>query len=266
MGSQDDKLEFTKTTVAVALTFIAGYVDSLGWLSLDRVFTAQMSGNAVLLAIHIAAGESRRAWLQADSIAAFSLGLVVSGSVIEIGMRRQMRRIFAVALGIECLMLAIFAGAASLLPGGQGETDLPNWPVYALVAVVAFAMGAQNTSLRMAGILSVFTTHVTGALTGFSEEIIVCCFALLHPGGHEKPHGGFASESLRAQHRSAFKTIRRSALLLAGFFLGALAAASLSKTTGVSLVMLVPLALLAGVGFFDWLRPLTAFPSAPERR
>jgi len=31
-------------------------------------------------------------------------------------------------------------------------------------------MGTQNTSLRMAGILAIFTTHVTGTLTHFGEQ------------------------------------------------------------------------------------------------
>jgi uncharacterized membrane protein YoaK (UPF0700 family) len=266
MADKKNDRDLTKTAVAAVLTFVAGYVDAVGWLSLNRVFTAQMSGNAILLAVHIAAGEGGHAWLQADTLAAFFMGLVLSGSVIEIGMRQRRRRIFVVALAVEFVMLAVFAGAGgALLSPGSSETSQPSAAVYALVAVVAFAMGSQNTSLKMAGILSVFTTHVTGAISGLSEEIIVCGFSLLQPRNRRKAHGGFVNESLRSSHRKAFKNIGQSAALLIGFFLGALAAAALVRPAGVGAAMLVPLAMLIGVGVFDWVVPLTAFPSTVEQ-
>jgi uncharacterized membrane protein YoaK (UPF0700 family) len=93
--------------------------------------------------------------------------LVTTGSVIEIGMRRRLRRIFVAALVVEFfLLLAFTVAGGALLPAGSQEREDADWPTYALIAVAAFAMGAQNTSLRMAGILSVWTTHMTGTLSG----------------------------------------------------------------------------------------------------
>jgi len=105
-------LQLAKIGTAIALTFVAGYVDALGWLTLDRVFTAQMSGNLVLLAVHIVAGESGHTWLQADALIAFFGGLVITGSAIEIGMRRRWRRIFIAALALEFFLLLCFARPA----------------------------------------------------------------------------------------------------------------------------------------------------------
>jgi uncharacterized membrane protein YoaK (UPF0700 family) len=259
-------MEPAKTAVAVVLTFVAGYVDALGWLSLNRVFTAQMSGNAVLLAVHLAAGEQAHAWLQADAMAGFFAGLVIGGSVIEIGMRRRMRRIFVVALAVEFALLAAFAIAGSGLPVEvRNETTFPGWPAYALIAIVAFAMGAQNISLRMAGILSVFTTHVTGVLSGLGEEVIIGALALLERSRRRTAEDGRASEALRPKHRTAFRNIIRSTALLAGFFAGALAGASLAPAAGVAGAIAVPLVLLASVGVFAWVVPLTVFPPPAEQ-
>lgn len=256
----------TKVGVAVALTFVAGYVDAIGWLTLDRVFIAQMSGNLVLLAVHIIADESGHVSLQADAILAFFLGLVVTGSVIEIGMRRRLRRIFVSALALEFLLLVVFALAAGkVLPVGSGERAVPGWPTYVLVAVVAFAMGAQNTSLRMAGILSVFTTHMTGTLSGLSEELIVCGFSLLQSRGRGKAPAGFAAGSLRDKHPAAVKSIGQSVALLSAFVTGALAGAAALKGAGIATAMLAPLVVLLGAGVLDWLVPLTSFPSTVER-
>jgi uncharacterized membrane protein YoaK (UPF0700 family) len=255
----------TKTGVAVALTLVAGYVDAIGWLTLDRVFIAQMSGNLMLLAVHIVANESGRVSLQADAIIAFFLGLVVTGSVIEIGMRRRWRRIFVAALIVEFgLLLAFALSGGALLPADGQERENAAWPTYALIAVAAFAMGAQNTSLRMAGILSVYTTHMTGTLTSFSEEVIVCLFSLLQPR-RRRGRGGFAAGSLQEKHPTAFKNIGQSAALLAAFLAGAVAGAAGLKTAGIGIAMIAPLGVLFVVGALDWLMPLTAFPSSVEQ-
>ena len=108
-------LKLAKAGVAVVLTLVAGYVDAVGWLTLGRVFTAQASGNLVLLAVHIASGANSHVWLQADAIGAFFLGLVITGSIIEVGMRRRMKRIFIAALAVEFAMLLGFAVAGGLL-------------------------------------------------------------------------------------------------------------------------------------------------------
>lgn len=254
-----------KLAVATVLTFVAGYVDALGWLSLDRVYSAQMSGNTILLAIHLAAGEAEHAWLQGDALAAFFLGLLVSGVAIEIGMRRRARRIFTLVLVIELVLLVLFTlavGQFGLAPGS--DQPHPSPAIYVMVAIVAVAMGAQNTSLRMAGILSVFTTHITGALTNFSEALIASGFTLLQPGKRGRAGGGFAAERLKSHHGEALKNLAQSLAILLGFFLGAWAGALLSRTTGIAGAMPVPLALLVLVGLIEWRVPLTAFPSPTE--
>lgn len=266
MPERSNSLELTKVAVAVVLTFVAGYVDAIGWLSLDRVFTAQMSGNMVLLATYLATGEAVHAWLQADALAAFFAGLVVTGAIIEIGMRQRLRRIFVAGLAVEGAMLAGFALAAhwlSITP--YAEHARPDGFLYLLIAVVGFAMGAQNTSLRMAGVLSVFTTHFTGAVSALSEELIVCGFALLLPKTARRRGGGFASRSLRERHPDASRNIVCTAALLVGFFGGALAGATLVRALGVREAMIMPLVLLTAVGVFDWLMPLTDFPSPVEQ-
>ena len=44
----------TKTSLLLTLAFAAGYVDALGYLGLGGVFTANMTGNTVLLGILLA--------------------------------------------------------------------------------------------------------------------------------------------------------------------------------------------------------------------
>lgn len=260
------KSAWTKLTAALVLTFSAGFVDAVGWISLYRVFTAQMSGNVVLVAVHLAAGENERAWLQLDAIGMFVLGLVLTGVVIELGMRRKAVRIFTAALAIELLLLVGFAVLVShygRLPGTQGPH--PAAAIYFMVGIVALAMGTQNTSLRMAGIISMFTTHITGALTSLSEEVVVAAFTLLETKKRHRAKGGIASDILQRHHGKALASITQSGLLLLGFFIGALGGATLSRPFGYGVALIVPISLLTAVGAFDWLVPLTEFPSPAER-
>ncbi|HWB51586.1 MAG TPA: YoaK family protein [Stellaceae bacterium] len=240
---------FARVGVAIALTVVAGSVDAIGWLSLNRVFTAQMSGNLVLLAVHIAAGEESHIWLQADALAAFLLGLLMTGAAIEIGVRRRHRRIFMVALAVEFAMLAAFAACATAF-GISDSGAVPAGPiVYGLVALAAFAMGAQNTSIRMARILSVYTTHMTGALTGLGEALVAAALPLGAASGRER-------------HAGVLATIAQSLALLLGFIAGALAGAWLLKIAGLAAAMSLPLALLVLAAVVDGVAPLTRFDEA----
>jgi uncharacterized membrane protein YoaK (UPF0700 family) len=258
-------LGVAKIAVAVGLAFVAAYVDALSWLSLDRVFAGQMSGNVVLLGVHLAAGAGEHAWLQGEAVGAFFLGLIVSGAAIEIGLRRRKARILTVAIAIELALLIVFALAVGQFGLAAGsEQPHPGSPIYVLAGVVALAMGVQNTSLRMAGILSAFTTHITGTLTQFGEQIIVCGFALLQRRDPSRAPVGFASAPLQ-EHGQPFRMLIQSALLLLGFFAGALGGASLSRAAGVGAAMLVPIALLILAGIFDWLVPLIEFHRVAER-
>jgi hypothetical protein len=46
------KLFVIRNGLLLALAFAAGYIDALGYLGLNRVFTANMTGNTVLLSSH----------------------------------------------------------------------------------------------------------------------------------------------------------------------------------------------------------------------
>lgn len=241
-NSHDRRLTPRRVAIGAALTAVGGYVDCFGYLTLSQVYTAQMSGNTVLIAVHGGRGETASALVHAYTIGVFMLGLLASGIGIEIGLRRGMRRVLALALIIEaaCLAAILVWGAPLLAAHDVGTADAPRWPLYLLIALTAVAMGTQNTSLRMAGILAVFTTHVTGTLTRLSEQLIA--FALPREGGRR---------SRRDLTRAGF-----SAALWLAFFLGALAASELLPRWGPGPVLLPPIGVLLIVIAADLARPL----------
>lgn len=233
--------------VALLLTCLAGYVDAFGWLTLRHVYTAQMSGNTVLVAVRAVGGPAADAALHAFTIAMFLTGLVASGVVIELGRRRGFRRVLAAAMALEIVCLGAFALAGpALLPAGG--TASGGWALYLLVALTAVAMGAQNTSLRISGILSAYTTHVTGALTKFTEDVIDWGFAVA-----DRRRGRLAA----GRKPPNFAAALFPGALWAAFLAGAIAGAAVLPHWGIAATLLPPLVAAAAVGALDWLEPLT---------
>lgn len=235
--------------VGTVLTAVGGFVDCFSFLTLGGVYAATMSGNTVLTAVHAGKGETSSALLHAYAIGVFLLGLLVSAGAIELGLRRGFRRVLALALAIEAACLAALAlwGAPLLASGAAGTMQQPHWPRYALLALAAIAMGTQNTSLRMAGILAIFTTHVTGTLTRFGEQLVEALFARSAEAmSGNLAHAGF------------------SAGLWLAFLFGAAAASELLPLWGTGKVLALPIALLLVVIATDLLQPFAETRRASE--
>ncbi len=244
----DPPLTACRVIVGTALTGVGGFVDCFSYLTLSRVYTATMSGNTVLIAVHGGNGEVSAALIHAYTVGAFVLGLLASSIGIELGLRRGIRRVLALALGAEAACLAAVAlwGAPLVAIGGDGAARQLHWPLYPLIALTAIAMGTQNTSLRMAGILTIFTTHVTGTLTRMGEQFVGYLFARQ------------AGPSTVALARAAF-----SAGLWLAFLLGALLASQLLPRWGAGDALIVPIALLLMVIAIDLLRPFVEPQTRP---
>jgi uncharacterized membrane protein YoaK (UPF0700 family) len=149
-----DRFDRPRQALAIAIAFLAGFVDALGFLSGDRYFVSFMSGNTTRLAVDLAT-DPQRAVLPALLIAGFVAG-VAGGKIVALrtGARRK-----AVLLGLVALLLATAAAAHGV--GARG---------YALGAMV-LAMGAVNNSFQRDGAAAVGLTYMTGALVRLGQGI-----------------------------------------------------------------------------------------------
>jgi uncharacterized membrane protein YoaK (UPF0700 family) len=155
-------------TRALALTWVAGFVDIIGWLVLAHLYAANMTGNLVALGHSAARGDGRDALRRLLPIGWFFAGLL-AGAIIHGRGRRPARH--ALALALEAGLLALFAAV--------GESA--SVPFAARAALAPIAMGLQNATLRKAGPLSIRTTHVTGSISRLCEEIVQAARASLRP-------------------------------------------------------------------------------------
>lgn len=138
----------------MCLTWLAGYVDALGFLELGGFFVSFMSGNSTNLGVGLSKGDSV-VIVAAGLIASFVLG-IISGSLagaFSNGNRRS----------VVLLLVAFILVAASTLHS-IGWTDY-------ILFLVAFAMGIQNAVFEHDDGAPEGVTYVTGALVKFGRQV-----------------------------------------------------------------------------------------------
>ncbi|MBB6185864.1 YoaK family protein [Rhodanobacter sp. MP7CTX1] len=133
------------------LAFIAGIVNAAGYMGFRHQSITNLTGSTSLLGVALGTGDSGEAWHWALSIAAFVVGAVLSGLIVQQRTLKLGRR-YGVALMLESLLL--FA-AVPLLSA--------NNPVGLYLA--SMAAGLQNGMASTYSGMVFRTTHVSGMFT-----------------------------------------------------------------------------------------------------
>lgn len=136
---------------AAALCLIAGFVDAIGYFDLGHVFTANMTGNTVLLGAALANGD----WLAlsyALTIAAFALGVVAS----------TLLKVARVPLPI---LLLGAGGVLAVLAVARPST-------LAALLVLACVMGLQGGAISTFSGIRLPTVVVTSTLVNLIDGLV----------------------------------------------------------------------------------------------
>ena len=153
--------------VLVALAFGAGAVDAISYLGLGRVFTANMTGNIVLLGVAAGGGVKATLVRSAISLVAFAAGILVATLIAgRSGPQRSWSPGAKIALGFEAVAQAgVLAGwlASSAHPGSALKAIL--------VGASALAMGLQAGTVRAVTTTGISATYVTGTLAGLIANL-----------------------------------------------------------------------------------------------
>ena len=132
------------------LCLIAGFVDGFGYFALGHVFAANMTGNTVLLAVALAAGDWPAVGRFGATLAAFAVG--VAGAAL-------LRRRDASPLPPLLLEAAILG--LSYVPGP-----------FATLLLLAFAMGLQGATPVGSGTTRSQTIVLTATIVRLTESAI----------------------------------------------------------------------------------------------
>jgi uncharacterized membrane protein YoaK (UPF0700 family) len=149
--------------VLLSLTVVSGLIDAVSYLGLGHVFTANMTGNVVVLGFAAAGAPGFSIPHTSTSLACFLVGAAAGGRIAGRyggGSRRTWAR---VTLTAEAVFVGASAVVAFVAPGATGTT-------YALIALTAFAMGLRNATVRKLGVPDLTTTVLTMTLTGLASD------------------------------------------------------------------------------------------------
>ena len=148
----------------VVLTVVTGVVDALAYLRLGHVFVANMTGNVVFLGFAAAGAGGLSVWGSLLAIACFLPGGIAAGRLASrLGDDRR-RQLYAAAT-VELVLCSIAVAVAAV--AGQ---DLGTGSRYALIALLALAMGVQNATARRLAVADLTTTVLTLTLTGIASD------------------------------------------------------------------------------------------------
>ena len=153
------------TVLLLTLTFSTGLVDAVSYLGLGRVFSANMTGNIVLLGFGIAGGYALPIVAPIVSLVAFLAGAAAGGRLAQLIAHRH-RAHLGGALGAEVTLLAVAAlltGLVSVRPySAVGDT---------VIGLLALAMGIRNATVRRLAVPDLTTTVLTLTLTGLAADL-----------------------------------------------------------------------------------------------
>jgi len=215
-GSADGPLP----PLLLTLTVVTGLVDATSYLKLGHVFVANMTGNIVFLGFGIAGAGGISVWASLTALGSFLVGGIVGG---RIGARwtSDRARHLTVTTGAELLLVAAGLVVAALSPHHIGTASR-----YAVIVLLAIAMGVQNTAARKLAVPDLTTTVLTMTLTGLAADSALA-------GGHGSKLG-------------------RRALSVAAMLLGALIGGLLVLKVDNPAPLALATALLAIVSLFTY--------------
>jgi uncharacterized membrane protein YoaK (UPF0700 family) len=146
-----------------ALTAVSGFVDAVSFLGLGHVFTANMTGNVLLIGFAFAGTPGFSAAASLCALGAFLAGAVLGG---RLALRvHPVRNLLLVAMVIEAACTTTAAIIAGSVPAiGSG------WPRYVVLALLAGGVGLRNSAVRRVGVPDMSTTVLTTTLTGLASR------------------------------------------------------------------------------------------------
>ena len=197
----------------LVLTMITGLVDAVSYLELGHVFVANMTGNIVFLGFAAAGAPGLSVPASLAAIGAFLAGALAGGR-LALHFSGHRGRFLAIA---SYIMLALIGAALLVSIGGHNYDD--DILRYALIVLLALAMGLQNAAVRRLSVSDLTTTVLTLTLTGIAADSRLA--------GGTNPNVG--------------RRLAGTATMLAGAAVGAV----LIRFIGVSAVLALVFALLA---------------------
>jgi uncharacterized membrane protein YoaK (UPF0700 family) len=155
------------TTALIALTFSTGLIDAVSFISLGHVFTANMTGNIVLLAFAAGGAPGLSAARSGASLLAFMAGALFGGVINVRHSGWTQMRLLNRAIEIEAVLLLM----ATIVAASAGtKTEISPNLTYGLIVLMALAMGVRNAVVKKLAVPDLTTTVLTLNVAGIASD------------------------------------------------------------------------------------------------
>ena len=161
------KAEKIASYALLGMTAVTGLVDAVSFLSLGSVFTANMTGNILILAFATARVSGLSVARSSTALISFVIGAILGGRIMARASADSRIRFAAQALLVEIVFLL----AASVCGiGYTGDWMDHSFQRFALIILTALAMGTRNAAVRKLAIPDLTTTVLTLTVTGIAAD------------------------------------------------------------------------------------------------
>lgn len=150
----------------VLLACVAGSVDVMSYYRLGNVFTANMTGNTILLGLSIGQGNVASSLQRIAALAGFFSGALVGAYIIE-NTQKGWSHYITFSVSIETII--IFALVLIWLKEGVVTN---HWVLYISIILAGISMGIQSATIRHLNIPGIVTTFLTGTITSIGMSIV----------------------------------------------------------------------------------------------
>ncbi|WP_114940981.1 YoaK family protein [Mucilaginibacter endophyticus] len=196
--------------VTLILSAVAGYCDTVTFVSAGSIFSAHVTGNFIVFAYQIIKGSDAQAWIKLLTFPVFMISVIVGG---QIAARSVNHYKILLAEGLVLLLCGLIS---QLFVHTAGLT----WETYLVVMLVVFAMGLQNAFGKLYA-KETFgpTTMMTGNVTQLSLDL-------------GKSAGSVFKDLV------SMESLKKQCITIGGFLAGCLAGAVLAKSFGLMVIVL----------------------------
>ncbi|MBM9464965.1 DUF1275 domain-containing protein [Aeromicrobium sp. YIM 150415] len=150
----------------LVLTFSTGIVDAVCYLGLDRVFTANMTGNVVILGMGLAGADGLSVAGPLLALAGFMGGAAVGGRLLRNSAAAWTARTTAALCFVAVVVASLAIGSATIDAFATPGRSL----TFSVTALLGSAMGLQAATARSLAVPDVTTVAVTATVVHLSSD------------------------------------------------------------------------------------------------
>jgi uncharacterized membrane protein YoaK (UPF0700 family) len=151
--------------VLLLLAAIAGSVDVMSYFQF-HTFTANMTGNTILLGISIGEGKFSSSMHSLTALMGFISGTFLGAFIVE-KKEALWTSYITLSLAIETIIIAAFSALSFFY-----TTSESSYLLYLTIALSAIAMGMQSATIRYLRIPGIVTTFITGTITSIGMSVV----------------------------------------------------------------------------------------------